>query len=117
MGIRVISEIPNENEQNVRMETLKEEIREIIYSKIPLCELTNNPYPDSTMRSHLKKAMRIVLWEISREKGIVHCSSDYEVFKIISKKADLPTVISAKDRPVRWYVKFDVKKWEESMND
>ncbi len=103
MGIKAIDTMPKP-ERNERMESLKRDVREIIDNRIGMCEITDPPYPQSTMRERLGKAIRIVVWEQAKKEKTIHAPSASRVFKIESRK---------KDGTVHWYVTFDVDLWDE----
>lgn len=101
MSVKIIDSLPKP-EVNERMETLKTDIREIIENKIQLCEITNSPYPPSTMRGHLSKAMRSVVWEYAIQDKEHRTPRAEDVFKIQSHK---------ENKVIHWYVQFDSLLW------
>ena len=105
MGVKPIEEVPF-SESNEKMEILKNDVREIIEKRIRVCEITDPPYPTSTMRERLQKAMRTVLWEMAEEgkDGRMHTPGSSEVFRISYRHIQ---------KKIHWYVMFDVDKWEE----
>ena len=103
MSVKEIQTMPKP-EINERMESLKQDVREIIENRIKICEITDPPYPQSTMRERLGKAIRIVVWEQARKENAIHTPSASKVFKIESRK---------KDGIVHWYVTFDVDLWDD----
>ena len=94
MAIKPIESMPSPK-INERMERLKNDVREIIEKRIPVCEIIDPPYPQSTMRAQLGKAIRIVVWE--QQVGTA------KAFKIETRKID---------NVVHWYVIFDKAKWD-----
>ena len=106
MGVKPLASMP-EPQINERMERLKQDVREIIDNRIRVCEITDPPYPQSTMRERLEKATRIVTWEWANKtgKGGMFYAKDF--FKVESRKID---------GTVRWYVRFDVDMWEREVS-
>ena len=106
MGIKPLAHMP-EPQINERMERLKQDVREIIDNRIRVCEITDPPYPQSTMRARLEKAILVVVWErrkATRESGYMRVK---DLFKVESRKID---------GTVRWYVQFDPDRWEQEVS-
>lgn len=105
MSVKVIDSIPYEKVENKRMESLKRDIREIIDNRIAVCEIIEPPYPQSSMRDKLKRAIRTILWEYVTETADGKRKyPNYNAFEILSKKID---------GVVHWYIKFDADVWEK----
>ena len=102
MAVKPIKEMPKP-EINERMELLKKDVHEIIEKRIPVSEIIDPPYPQSTMRERLGKAIRIVVWGCATMWGRKHTPRINDVFTIESRK---------KDGIVHWYVRFDIEKWD-----
>lgn len=106
MGVKVIDSIPYVKQENTRMESLKRDIREIIDNRIAVCEITEPPYPQSSMRDKLRRAIRAILWEYVTETadGKRKYPNYNDAFEIMSKKID---------GVIHWYIKFDADVWEK----
>lgn len=105
MGIKSLARMPDP-QINERMERLKRDVREIIDNRIRVCEITDPPYPQSTMRERLEKAIRIVTWEWGNKTGKYGRFRAKDFFKVESRKID---------GTVRWYVQFDADRWEKEV--
>ena len=103
MGIKVIDELPR-TEKNERMEQLKANLREIIEKRIPVCEITDPPYPNSVMRERLLTAIRKTIWEYAEKDKYGHKKVPVVALDIHSR-----TIEGKK----HWYITFDVNKWTE----
>lgn len=86
------------------MEQLKKDVREVIEKRIPLCEIIDPPYSQSSMRERLRKAIRTVIWEYTKEKRMNHFPSTTDVLHIETRR---------KDGATHWYIRFDVERWDE----
>ena len=105
MGVKPVDEIGiTFRDKSKQMEQLKADVREIIRKKIRVAEITDPPYPDSTMRERLHNSMRYVLWEDYGRKA----PAWKQVFKISYRKTEGKT---------HWYVLFDVEYWDSLMGN
>jgi len=111
MGVKPINEMPAP-QVNERLEALKKDIREIIQKRIPICEITDPPYPSSTMRDRFHAALHSVLWEyherFDKDEKKHFLFHSYNTLKIESRKID---------NVVRWYVKFDMELWDKELEE
>ena len=106
MSIKIIDSLPKPM-VNERLEALKKDIREIIENTIKLCEIIDPPYPQSSMREHLRKAIRSVVWEYAVKDKEHYTPDPYDVFKIQSHK---------KDGIIHWYIQFDSELWNNERS-
>jgi hypothetical protein len=101
MPIKAIAQMP-EPQVNARMEALMQDVRDIIDKRVAVCEIIDPPYPQSTMRERLEKAVRNVIAERMSKAGAVGYIKAKEIFTVESRKTD---------GVVRWFVQFDAERW------
>ena len=103
--VKEIIELPLSGDSR-KMDLLKVDVRKIIQDRIQICEIVNPPYPNSTMRERLQKAIRMVLWEYAERNkdGKLCMPSRREVFKVSNRNID---------GQCHWYVTFDINRWDK----
>lgn len=107
MGVKIVESLPGK-EKKEQLNELKDDIREIIDKRIKISEIVNVKYSNGTLRERLHRAMRDVLWDISKTLGDRRVPSRDEIFEVNFRKID--------GQP-HWYVKFDVNLWDRRMRE
>ena len=102
MSVKPVESIPKK-ETDIKMERLKEDIREIIGKRYKIAEITDTGYEDSNMRDRLHSAIRKVVHEIAWEHGT----------RRIPGMMGLPEVqLRTENGKKHWYVVFDPEMWD-----
>lgn len=105
MSIKIVQEM-SKPEVNERLEILKQDIREIIDNRIELCEIVEAPYPRTTLRDRVQKAIRSVVHEYTIKTEGRFCPDTSKLFNVTMKK---------KDGEYHCFILFDVQRWESEM--
>ena len=105
MAIKIVQEM-SKPEVNERLEILKQDIREIIDNRIELCEIVDAPYPRSTLREHVLRAIYSVIYERTIKAGWSYLPDKFQLFSVHMKK---------KDGEYHCFILFDVQRWESEL--
>lgn len=108
MAVKVVDKIPVRHNDE-RLNSLKNDIREIIDKRIEQSEILIPPFPDWAMREKLNRA----ILQVANELGVLHrigsllTSSTLRVFRVSSHKDE--------NNVVHWYVFFDAELWNSRV--
>lgn len=108
MAVKVVDKIPIRHNDE-RLDSLKNDIREIIDKRIERSEILVPPFPDWAMREKLNRA----ILQVANELGVLHkignllTSSTLRVFRVSSHKDE--------NDVVHWYVSFDAELWDSRV--
>lgn len=98
MSIKQVDSIPYTNGKNTeKMERLQRDIVDIIEGRVKCAEIVGHEYPNSTMREHIKDAIRSVAYKQ------YHVIAYFKCFAIHSCKVN---------GEIHWYVEFDTEQWD-----
>lgn len=98
MSIKSVDSIPHTNGQYLeKRERLQRDIVDIIEGRVICAEIVGHDYPNSTMREHLKDAIRSVAYKQ------YHVRAYYKCFGIHSCKVNGET---------HWFVEFYTEQWD-----
>lgn len=106
MSVRVIERIDGPKKDGRRAALVKDGM-EIIRGRIWLCEIEDPPFPDSSMRSNLQKALCMAIREVWPGNQY-HMPTVTGCFRIEERKQQ--------DRK-HWYVRFDVAAWDKKLEE
>lgn len=104
MAIRILDTLPTKD-ADPRLADLKKDIKTIIDQRIPVSEIVNPPYTDTSMRAILQKVIRIALSEW-RTENRHYRSPQWTCFTIHEHK---------NGSEKRWFVEFNLRQWDADL--